>query len=174
MDMEVISRCWLEDTLALSRKRGGDLNDASYVFLENHPRNPKGLWERAVTSGAHEDASGHTIITRAQTREQCSPSYTRESKPAASFVLRISSELDPEVLGSSAGYSEYKSDPASRKLLRLSGLCCCWALCFCRSASHASCSLRCLMDCGGDARGFQAPSVRNAAQAGDPNALRAF
>lgn len=35
---------------------GGDLSDASYVFLKNHPRSHKSLWERAVASGAHGDA----------------------------------------------------------------------------------------------------------------------
>lgn len=67
-------------------ERGGDLSNASYVSLGNHPRGHESPWERAVTSGAHEDASGHTIIIRGQTREQWSPSFTRESKTAASFL----------------------------------------------------------------------------------------
>lgn len=47
-------------------ERGGDLSDASYVPLGNHPRGHESPRERAVTSGAHEDASGHTLILRGQ------------------------------------------------------------------------------------------------------------
>lgn len=58
--------------------------------LEKHPRCYESPWEHAVTSGAHEDASGYTIITTGPTREQWSPSSTRESKTAASSMLGIS------------------------------------------------------------------------------------
>lgn len=49
-------------------ERGGDLSDASYVALRNHPRGHESPWKCAVTSGAHEDASNHTCIVGSKTR----------------------------------------------------------------------------------------------------------
>lgn len=56
-------------TASAQEERGGDLSNASYVSLGNHPRSHESPWERAVTSGAHEEASSHTFIIRGKTGE---------------------------------------------------------------------------------------------------------
>lgn len=53
-------------TASAQEERGGDLSNASYVSLGNHPRSHESPWERAVTSGAHEDAGSHTFVIRGQ------------------------------------------------------------------------------------------------------------
>lgn len=60
-------------TASAQEERGGNLSDASYVSLRNHPRGHESPWERAVTSGAHEDASNHTCIVGSKTRGFCVP-----------------------------------------------------------------------------------------------------
>lgn len=54
-------------------ERGGDLSNASYVSLRNHPRGHESPRQRAVTSGAHEDADNHTCIIGSKTRVFCFP-----------------------------------------------------------------------------------------------------
>lgn len=58
-------------TASAQEERGGDLSNASYVSLGNHPRSHESPWERAVTSGAHEDASSqsHFHHRRGKTKE---------------------------------------------------------------------------------------------------------
>lgn len=76
-------------TASAQEERGGDLSNASCVSLGIHPRSHESSWERAVTSGAHEDASSqsHFHHRRGKTKEWWSPSSTRGFKTAASFVL---------------------------------------------------------------------------------------
>lgn len=94
-------------------ERGGDLSDASYVSLRNHPRGHESPWKRAVTSGAHEDASNHTCIIGSKTRGFCfppprnpkSPSPSCEESGHSAVLVRIW-----KVLVESADHSGYKSD----------------------------------------------------------------